>query len=131
MKPSRSKPLLILAGVFTLGVVAGGAGTRAYMVNDLKARFRGPPAESRAHFLLEAMRRHLDLDDDQVKKVEVIVRETEQRREERMKECRPGLDELRRETDDKIREVLRPDQQAKFEEFLERRRRHGPPPPDG
>jgi hypothetical protein len=103
-------------------------------MKELAGAMRGPPTEARARFRLEAMRRHLDLDDEQVRAIEAIVTEAEAEREALMASCGPSLDELRRRTDERIDAVLRPDQRARHEE-LERRRpppprrgpRHGPP----
>ncbi|MCB0995817.1 MAG: hypothetical protein KDB21_12040, partial [Acidimicrobiales bacterium] len=58
------------------------------------------------HRRLAMMRHHLGLDDEQATAIETIVRESREQRRQR------------------IREVLRPDQAAKFDELRSRRRRH-------
>ncbi|MDI1448505.1 hypothetical protein [Polyangium sp. 6x1] len=130
---SRLLPAFVLAGVFVLGGVAGAGAMRAYMLQDLRSRFGGPPGEVRTHLRVESMRRHLDLTADQVTKVEAIFRETDDELERTMKPCRDGLETLRKSTDDRIVEVLDASQRVRFQEFNDKRKRrpHGgfPPPP--
>lgn len=119
----------ILLGVFLFGGVAGAGASRAYTFHELKSRMEGPPAEARARFRMEAMRRNLDLSEGQVAQIEKILGETEGERDKRMESCKPGLDELRETTEAQIREVLDEVQVKKYEEFQKERRgrRRGPP----
>ena len=123
--PSRWKPAAVLAAVFLFGGVAGAALGRMTAIRDLQSTFRGPPTEARAHFRLEAMRRHLDLTDDQVRRLEVVFSETEAEREKLLDACRPGLDALRDQTTSRVNEILTPEQKARHEELeAERKKRH-------
>lgn len=133
MKSRRLMPAFVLVGVFLFGGVAGAGAMRAYMLQDMRARFSGPPGEVRAHLRVEAMRRHLDLTADQVVRVESIFRETDDELERTMKPCRDGLESLRKTTDDRIVEVLDASQRVRFQEFNEKRKRrpHPPFPPPG
>jgi Spy/CpxP family protein refolding chaperone len=117
------KSALVLIGVFSFGGVAGAAGMRAYSIQEARTAMDKPPSEARAKFRLEAMHRHLDLTDDQMKKLEVILQASEAKREETMGPCRGGLDSLREKTDAEILEVLTPDQQERYRELAERRRK--------
>ena len=123
----RTKAGIVLAGVFLFGGVAGAGASRAYMFHEFRSSMEGPPGQARAHFRLEAMRRHLDLKDDQVTKLEAILRDSESERDKRMAACRPGMDELRTTTEAKINELLTPEQRKRYQEL------HGPfgggPPP--
>ncbi|NUQ77018.1 MAG: hypothetical protein HUU21_26080 [Polyangiaceae bacterium] len=123
---SRWKPAAILAAVFLFGGVAGAALGRMTAIRDLQSSFRGPPTEARAHFRLEAMRRHLDLTGDQVRRLEVVFTETEAEREKLLDACRPGLDALRDETSARVKEILTPEQRARHEELEAERRRRSP-----
>ena len=123
---SRWKPAAVLAAVFLLGGIAGVAVGRITAMRDLQSTFRGPPTESRAHFRLEAMRRHLDLSDDQTRKLEAIFTEAEAEREKLLDTCRPGLDALRDQTNARVNEILTPEQRARHEE-LEATRKRRPP----
>lgn len=125
--PARWKPLAVLAAVFLFGGVAGGAIGRMTAIRDLESTFRGPPTEARAHFRLQAMRRHLDLTDDQVQKLEALFTETETERDKLLATCRPGLDALRESTEARMKEILTPEQRALHEELeAARQRHHGP-----
>jgi hypothetical protein len=121
------KAAAILIAVFLLDGLAGGAVARTMAMRELAGVMRGPPSEARARFRMEAMRRHLDLDDAQAKQLETIVADAETERETLMNACKPGLDELRERTEARIRAVLRPDQLARHEEM----EKHRPGPPGG
>ncbi len=125
--PSRWKPVAVLAAVFLFGGITGAALGRMTAIRDLQSTFRGPPTEARAQFRLEAMRRHLDLTDDQVRRLEAILSEAEAEREKLLSTCRPGLDALRDQTDARVKEILTPEQRALQETLDMRRRHHGPP----
>lgn len=132
----RTKAGIVLVSVFLLGGVAGAAASRAMVLHQLRSTMDAPPSQARAHFRLEAMRRHLDLSDDQVKKLETILGAAETEREARMEPCRPALDELRTRTDAQILEVLTPDQRVRYQELPSRHGPFGGPPrppggPDG
>ena len=126
MTTPRWKPIAVLVAVFLLGGVAGAGGGRLLAMRELAGTMRGPPAEARARFRLEAMRRHLDLDDAQAQELEAILDEAETEREALMRSCGPGLEELRARTEARVDAVLRPDPRARPQE-LERRRPRRPP----
>ncbi|AUX27392.1 hypothetical protein SOCEGT47_079800 [Sorangium cellulosum] len=128
--PARWKPAAVLAAVFLFGGVAGAALGHGVTLHHLRATFRRPPAEARAQFRLEAMRRRLDLTDAQESEIEAILAEAELERERLLAECRPGLDALRDGTDARVKGVLTADQRAQYERFEAMRRRR-PGPPDG
>jgi Spy/CpxP family protein refolding chaperone len=118
-------------GVFVLGAIAGAGGTRAYMLKEFGSPFDGPPREARARLRMESMRRQLDLSPDQVKKIKIILQNTEEDHENAMKPCRSEMEALRQRIDDRIVEVLDPAQAIKFRDFYEKmhkRRGHGPFP---
>lgn len=115
-------PIAILVAVFVLGGAAGAAVTWAVAVRDLRATMENPRDDARAKFRLEAMRRHLDLDDTQVDKLEVILENASREKDAAIEGCRPALDELRSRTAAQIDEVLTPEQQKKHAEMRQRMR---------
>ncbi len=126
---SRMKAVGVLAAVFLLGGAAGGAVGRMSAIRDLGRVMQGPPAEARARFRMEALRRHLDLREDQTARVQAILDEADAERDKLMASCGPGLEDLRKRTDARIREVLSEDQRKRLDDLDARRGRHGPPWP--
>jgi len=120
---SRLKVIAILVGVFLLGGGVGGALMHMHGLRSMRHTMGGPPTKARARFRLQAMTRHLDLDDDQRTKIEAILREGEQERERLMVDVRPELDKLRQSMNSRINAVLTPEQQAKHKVMLERLRK--------
>ncbi len=126
-RSARAKAAAVLAAVFVLGGVAGGAVGRITALREMGRMMEGPPPEARARFRLEAMRRHLALRDEQVARVQAIMSEADTERDRLMETCGPGLDDLRRRTDARLRAVLDEDQQKRFDDMSARRGR--PPGP--
>lgn len=126
---ARMKAVGVLAAVFLLGGAAGGAVGRMSAIRDLGRVMQGPPAEARARFRMEALRRHLDLREDQTARVQAIMEEADAERDKLMASCGPGLEDLRKRTDARIREVLSEDQRKRLDDLDARRGRHGPPWP--
>lgn len=128
---TRARAVVILIAVFVLGGAFGFAVGRGVALREVREVVGGPPEEARVRMRLAAMRRHLELDAEQTRRVEDILREADATLHERMEACRPGLEELRVRTDERIREVLSPEQRRRFDErprFDGGGRRHGPPP---
>jgi hypothetical protein len=128
---ARYKAVLVLAAVFALGGVAGAAVGRVTALRELRRTMEGPPAEARARFRLEALRRHLDLSEDQLARMRTVIDEAESERDAAMAACGPGLDELRRRTDTRVREILNEEQRKHFDELEARRGHHGGGPRPG
>lgn len=115
------RPILILVGIFTCGVVAGVAGTRAYGTEEMRHRIENPG--DRTKMKLDAMRRQLDLDDKQVNAISAIMTDPENSWESAIEPCRPALDKRRETVDGKIMEVLSPEQQTKYKELAAAKKR--------
>lgn len=120
----RTRSLLILAAVFVLGGAAGAGATYAIAVRGLYAKMHHPPHKARAKFRVEAMRRRLDLTADQVARLEAIYEEMGPEKEAAIRDCRPGLSEVRERTIAKIDEVLTPEQREKHAAMRERMRKY-------
>lgn len=135
----KLKTILVISAVFALGAVSGGAGTYTAVQKDLEHKFKGPPGKSRHKFRMESMSRRLDLTPDQRSQIEAIFAKRHEEMDAAREKCAPQMKELREKTDAEIRTLLRPNQQQKFDAYLEerkkrrrergKRRRRPPPPP--
>lgn len=128
MRP-RVKGALLLLLAFLLGTAAGGLGFGLYQV---RAGWRHPPRDSERarQFVLKRLTRDLDLRPEQQQQVEAILLETGQEFARLREEVGPRVRDIRGRSREKIRAILNPEQQAKFEALAnewERReeRRHG------
>jgi len=111
---TRLKMWSILVGVFVLGAVTGSALTGLY-----RSRASGPEARERAmHERFENMRRELNLTDDQTRQVRAIIDETRNEYRSLRAELRPRFEEPRQKARAKIRAILTPDQQKKFDAMV-------------
>ena len=124
----RSYGALVL--VFALGMLAGGAGSRAILQRRYAHLFRNPAAlfDSRR---LGALSRRLNLDDAQGDQVRAVMNKySKQRRQltrEVMDRCGAPLHAQKSLMDGEIRALLRPDQQARYDELIRDSDAHPPP----
>ncbi|HYQ45103.1 MAG TPA: hypothetical protein VER11_24120 [Polyangiaceae bacterium] len=117
--------------VFTLGLLIGGAGSRAMLQRRYKAMFRDPmDMFERRRF--GALSRRLKLDDAQEDRVRTILgKYGKQRRaltHDIMVRCGEPLHTQKLQMDSEIRVVLRPDQQARYDELIKDSEKRFPPP---
>jgi len=105
------KVWLVLVVVFVLGSVTGGAVTGFY-----HAMARGDRPTARDRF--DKMRRDLNLADDQTKSVSAILDETRNEYKALRAELRPRFEEPRQKARTKIRALLTPEQQQKFDAMV-------------
>jgi Spy/CpxP family protein refolding chaperone len=116
--------------VFILGAVAGAVGHHVYQQHLTPPAVR-PQQPPKPGSIVDGMARELKLDDQQKEQLKSIFDQSREQYMDIGKQYRA----LRKETDEEIKKILRPDQRAKFEEFLKqvysRRqvRRPQPPPP--
>ena len=112
----RLKIWLVLVAVFALGCVTGAALDGLYRS---RAGGRGGHGEedrarkAEAHF--ERMRRELGLTDEQAAKVRAVLDETRDEYRRLRAEVRPRFEEPRLKARARIRELLAPEQQQKFD----------------
>jgi Spy/CpxP family protein refolding chaperone len=111
---TRIKIWLVLVFVFTLGCVTGAALDLLY-----HARARaGRAGDGRGHGpqeRFEAMRRDLNLSDEQANAVRAILDETRNQYRALRAELRPRFEEPRQRARARIRALLTPEQQQKFD----------------
>jgi Spy/CpxP family protein refolding chaperone len=110
-----------------LGVVVGGAGVFFY------AWYSGHwPHRPDRQRLARRLTRELNLNATQVQQLTQILDETSKKFDDLRKQLDPQFDAVRKESQDRVRQILTPEQLAKFNEmvrrFEERRKRRGPPP---
>jgi len=98
---------------FLLGVIVGGAGLFYY--GWYFGHWRHEFDQNR---IIHHMKRDLNLDDSQVQKLTEIIQESSRKRKELEQKNQPQFDALRNETQDQIRQILNPEQLAKFNEHV-------------
>lgn len=114
--------MLILA-VFALGGVTGASLDRLYLIKQRPDRLTTPqaPGQRWRQQLLENMKRDLNLSDEQVTKVRTVFEENRKEfNRRRFSEC-PGFKEMREKSDARIRAVLTPEQQERFDQIQAQR----------
>jgi len=116
---------LYFAVTFVLGVVVGGCGVFFY------AWYSGHwHRQFERQRVVRRLTRELRLSDAQVHQVDQILAETAKSYSELHKQVDPQLDAIRGQARDRIRQILAPEQVARFNEMVrqadERRRQHPP-----
>jgi len=105
------KVWLVLVVVFVLGSFTGGAVTGFY--HAMARSDRNAP-----HDRVEKMRRDLSLTEDQTKSVNAILDETRNEYRSLRAELRPRFEEPRQKARARIRALLTPEQQQKFDAMV-------------
>ena len=105
------KVWLVLVVVFLLGSLTGGAVTGFY--RSMSRPNRGEPRDR-----MEKIRRDLSLTDDQMKSVSAILDDTKNEYKSLRQELKPRFDEPRQKARVKIRALLTPEQQQKFDAMV-------------
>lgn len=126
---AQQKAAAALAAVFLLGGAGGFAAGRASALRELNGIMAGPPGEARGRMRMRMLTRRLALRDDQIAKLQAIFDEADAERDKLVAACGPGLDDLRRRTDARVRDVL-DDQQRRMLDDLRLHHgghHHGPP----
>lgn len=113
MRP-RVKGALLLLVAFLLGVATGALGFGVYRARAGWWRSPRNPAQFR-QVLLDRLTRELDLTPDQRQQVEAILGQTGQEFARLREEFGPRVRDIRARSREKIRAILSPEQQAKFE----------------
>ncbi|HYP77601.1 MAG TPA: hypothetical protein VER12_16630 [Polyangiaceae bacterium] len=135
MDRAKLKGYAALLAVFVLGILLGGAGSRAMLQRRYKSMFRDPSAVfERRRF--GALAHRLKLDDAQEDRVrEVLGKYGKQRRaltRDIMQRCGAPLHAQKAQMDGEIRALLRPDQQTRYDQLIKDSDAHSPPegPPE-
>jgi Spy/CpxP family protein refolding chaperone len=110
---TKLKVWLVLVVVFLLGSITGGALTALY-----RARSGSDRPERNVQQRFEKMRKELQLTDEQTKSVSAILDETRNEYRSLRSELRPRFDEPRLKARAKMRALLTPEQQQKFDAIV-------------
>jgi hypothetical protein len=115
--------------VFLLGVLAGGAGSRAFLQRRYAHLFRDRFSVFE-HRRLGALSHRLDLDDAQEDQVRITMAKYGQERRDLTRalldRCGDPLRAQKARMDAEIRTLLRPDQQARYDQLVKDSNSHGP-----
>jgi hypothetical protein len=112
---TRLKIWLVLLCVFGLGCVTGAFFDSAYRLQAGGRRHEGSRAVRGEERMFEGMKRDLGLSEQQEKEIRVILDETRNGFRSLRAEVRPRYDELRRNSRTRIRALLTPEQQQRFD----------------
>jgi len=110
---TRLKIWLVLLVVFVLGSVTGAALTGLY-----RSRASGDSRERAMHEHFEKMREELNLTDQQTTQVHAILDDTRNEYRALRTELKPRFDEPRQKARARIRALLTPEQQQKFDAIV-------------
>jgi Spy/CpxP family protein refolding chaperone len=109
---------LLWSLIFVLGGISGWVGHCLYR-ND-KSTTQAKPLTKDQEFqkIMDTMARELKLDAQQQKDLKDIFDESRMKYRALSKQFRPQYEAIRNESDNKIRQMLRPEQRTRFEELL-------------
>jgi hypothetical protein len=117
---------LLLAGVFMLGIAAGGGIALAFTHGSNTAMIREGTGFERHR--LRALSRKLDLSGEQEERIGgILAKDREDSRtlsHDMVERCGQPLRDRKAQTDSEIRVVLHADQQRKFDRLVEERKHH-------
>ncbi len=132
MSAFNGRAVAIIAAVFVGGVAVGALGFRAFAHRRMEHAFEGRDGQGMERMMLHAIDRRVDLDPTQRDRIASILGESHRDRRALTAPIEPDLEALRKKTEARIRDVLRPDQRPAFDAFAEHlaeRHRRGLPPP--
>jgi Spy/CpxP family protein refolding chaperone len=116
---ARAKVIAAALAVFVLGCVTGAALDSAYRLRAAGPR-REPRQQQREEFF-ESLQKNLNLDERQSAQIRAVIDETREGYRQLRTEVRPRYDALRRDGRAKIRALLTPEQQQKFDRMTAER----------
>lgn len=139
---SRFVAIAAALSLLVCGVLIGALGTflvlqRPRPLDGMRPPPQQPPPPHQPPFTRE-MQDRLNLSEDQMQKLQVILRESREESESIRRELRPRLEKNLKATQDRIGEILTPEQHKTFDELVRQDARRaqrffldGPPPPPG
>jgi hypothetical protein len=120
MKLTRSAITLYVVLVFASGIVLGAFGQRLYTVSVVSAKTTRNPEEFRKTYMTE-MKGRLKLTPEQVVQLNGILDGTRARFHEARERLKPELDTIRKEQQDKVRAMLKPEQRPEYDKMRQER----------
>ena len=137
MRTTKAVAAVLL--IFLLGAATGGLTAHLIYQKRIEGVVRGGPG-AMSEMILRRMDRELKLDAAQREAIQRIVQETHGEMRQIRRQFRPQMQQLLSRSEERIKQLLRPDQREVFERLSEKRRKHwdehtdgppldGPPPP--
>lgn len=114
----RVQAMLLLVGVFVLGMITGGALTRSVTMRGLRDLVAGQQPLAGESAFIAALDRDVHLDAPQRARVSAIFAAQEPEAQEIRRSVAPRIAALRLRTAEDVRRELRPDQLEGFRRFL-------------
>ncbi len=129
---SRTGAALVLVGIFLLGGITGAVSYSLYRTH-VEASAPKRPARSSPHEIAQELAEGLNLDASQKEKLKTIIGQSRERFRAISLQVRPQYEVIRQETREQMRQILREDQKARFEEIIReidaKHKNYGPRPP--
>lgn len=119
----RGFAFLAVAGVFVSGALVGGLSTHLLYAQRVHAG--GHPLPFLGRHYAETLERKLELSAAQSREITQILEQSHREAETLRRQVRPRLEQLMDQTRDRVRGVLTPEQQERFD-HLPPSRFHGP-----
>lgn len=116
---SRTKAIIGVCLVFFLGVITGVALTARFVQKQVHRLVEGGPEALNA-MIIRRLDHKLQLDGQQRRQLQDIVENATVQIRDARKEIQPKLISIRADAAAKVRAILKPDQQQKFDKLLER-----------
>jgi Spy/CpxP family protein refolding chaperone len=117
VKQSNWKAVLLVFGLFLLGIAVGSLGTYTVTTHVLAARPQAGLAHNPGHVM--AMFTHdLGLNPEQQNQIQAILNDTRSKYAQLHEKLDPEYEQVRQQGRQHIRQVLTPEQLPKFEELL-------------
>ena len=113
----RRRAYLYFTLTFLLGLVLGGLGV--FLYGWYGGRWRRPFDHQR---VVQQVTHDLNLNPTQAQELGQIIDESSKRYQALHEQTKPQFDALRQQTDDRIRQILTPEQAAKFNALIEKLR---------
>jgi hypothetical protein len=117
MKP-RLRMALLWVIIFILGGIAGWIGHCLYRHDQSAVQAKALTKDQEFQQIIATMTRELKLDMQQQNQLKEIFDDSRMKYRILSKQFRPQYETIRDACDDKIREMLHPEQKARFEELL-------------
>lgn len=118
---ARAKVIAAALAVFVLGCVTGAALDSAYRLRAAGARRSPQQQQPPREEFFESLQKNLDLDERQSAQIRAVIDETREGYRQLRTEVRPRYDALRRDGRVRIRALLTPEQQQKFDQMTAER----------
>jgi len=127
----RWKVILRYGGIFLLGLALGMAGSRLIHKHRFARAMQDRPTAQRQ--IMRYLTRHLQLTEPQQIEIKRIVKAQFKALSDVRERHQPEVQAIFQQAEDEMKMHLRPEQQQKLDQIMERMRKHGPmhggPPP--